>query len=383
MQLFDQDPIVSEIFKRAHNLYVSVEFALAQQGVHHGLNEQETEQHARRRELLAVEEQANKSKLIENHSEIHFKQQIEKKFNIVVGRKMATEFENTDKVINSVLKIEDAIPGILDILSVRAASVGRIKLMVKSMFWLCEDAIDLVNKPQYRKRADVKVQDPILALNYIGLDNLKIVLPSFIIRHWLPHSTAPFKLMKRKLWSESLGIGLASQALAKPAGIDPFTAYCGGLFSNAGYMAITRSYLSFYDRLIQHELQKAYKAKDKRLHTALTTLQPSDSFLSETLSQYGSTLSAEIMAQMHFERLRFTESFEQLAQETNIRKMTPLAKIITQAKVYCTFKSLQKHHLISGEEAKHLLAFAQINSELFALLQKTDISRLNLNMSQE
>ena len=92
---------------------------------------------------------------------------------------------------------------------------------------VCTELINLVNKPQYRKRSDVQVNEPNLALSYVGLDNLKLVMPTFMLKHWLPTSTAPYPLMKRKLWNDSLSVALAAQLLAKEHGLDRIYRFSG------------------------------------------------------------------------------------------------------------------------------------------------------------
>ena len=132
-----------------------------------------------------------------------------------VSAKVNHEFEHKENLFMNVLRIEDAAPSIMEILAVKAASIKRITPLAKSLPWLCTELISLVNKPQYRKRSDVQVTEPNLALSYVGLDNLKLVMPTFMLKHWLPNSTAPYPLMKRKLWNDSLSVALAAQSISK------------------------------------------------------------------------------------------------------------------------------------------------------------------------
>jgi len=193
----------------------------------------------------------------------------------------------------------------------RATSINRIKPLATSLSWLATDLVNLVNKPQYRKRADVQVNDANLALSYIGLDNLKLVMPTFILKHWLPKSTAPFSLMKRKLWNDSLSIALAASALAEHSGANGYTAFTTGMLSNIGQLAITRCYLTTYNRMYKQELRDAFNTKDKRLHNILSKIENSPELLLEQLILRSSKLSAELIEQMNFDRLPITRNYNE------------------------------------------------------------------------
>ncbi len=105
-----------------------------------------------------------------------------------VNKKINEEFDNKAHLYNRVLSIEEAAPPmILELLSLRATSINKIKPLATSLPWLATDIVTLVNKPQYRKRADVQVNDAKLALSYLGIENLKLVMPTFILKHWLPY----------------------------------------------------------------------------------------------------------------------------------------------------------------------------------------------------
>ncbi len=130
--------------------------------------------------------------MIEEHGQKQFVNEVSKKLLTKVHQKIVDEFDKKEKLFSQTLKIEAAACDILELISVKAASIKRITPLVNSLPWLADNLINLVNKPQYRKRSDVKVSEPNLAVSYIGLDNLKMVMPTFILKHWLPASTAPF-----------------------------------------------------------------------------------------------------------------------------------------------------------------------------------------------
>jgi HD-like signal output (HDOD) protein len=291
------------------------------------------------------------------------------------------DFDNKTHLYHNLLCIEDAAPAILELLALRATSINRIQPLATSLPWLATDLISLVNKPQYRKRANVQVNDAKLALSYIGLDNLKLVMPTFILKHWLPHSTAPYGLMKRKLWNDSLSVALAASALAKDKKLDCYTAFTTGMLSNIGQLAVTRCFLNTYNEMYKEALRQAVTDKDKRLHNVLVKVDNSPELLLEQLTLRCSKLSADLIELMSFNRLPITEAMFDLAYSDNIGAMSPIAQVIAKAKVYVNYRSLSKAKLIDDNEVALLFETVKLSEQETALLNKSDIDHIKLKFS--
>ena len=381
MQIFENNPAVAMIYQRATSLSICKGFAEKQSGKISMVDHQGSEQENRRRELLSIEVQAQQEKIIAEHGEEHFRKQTMQNFFSRVRTKINSDFDNKEHLFHNILGIEDACPAILDILSARAASVNQIKNLAASLPWLTLDLINLVNKPQYRKRADVQVTDAKLALSYIGLDNLKLVMPTFTLKHWLPTSTAPYGLMKRKLWNDSLSIALASRTLAKEQGLDEFTAFTAGMLSNIGRLAVTRCYLATFAEMHKREVRQALEKKDKRLHNVLSKIEASETILLEQLTMRSAQLSADLVEQMNFRRLGITEPMFDLAYADSASNMHPMAQIVLKAKAYVAFRALAKEELIDSDESKTLLSAANLAPAEITLLKKSDIDHIKLNFN--
>lgn len=381
MQFFDNNDTISAIHQQAVSLSISKDFAEQRHGKVNLVDFQGSEQENRRRKLLSVEVKAQQEKIVAAHGEEHFRKQVMATFFAQVNKQANAEFDDKAYVYKSILNIEDAAPTILELLALRATSINKIKPLATSLPWLSNDLVSLVNKPQYRKRADVQVSDAKLALSYIGLDNLKLVMPTFFLKHWLPTSTAPFSLMKRKLWNDSLSIALASRALAEHSGANSYFAFTTGMLSNIGQLAITRCFLSTYNRMYKQELRDAFEAKDKRLHNILVKIENSPELLLEQLILRSSKLSAELIELMNFDRLPITEAIFDLAYAQTIDKMCPIAQLVTKAKVYVDYRNLAKANLISEEEQTALFKSAKLSKTEISLLNKSDIDHIKLKFN--
>ncbi|MGJ8691003.1 MAG: HDOD domain-containing protein [Thalassotalea sp.] len=381
MQFFENNEIISPIYHRAICLSISKDFAHSQKGEIFVAKFQDSEQAHSRRELLEVEQRANKEKIIEQHGNHQFQAEVSDKLLEKVSLSIVSEFNNKDSLFSQILNIEAAACDILELLAVNAASIKRITPLVNSLPWLADDLINLVNKPQYRKRSDVKVSEASLAVSYIGLDNLRMVMPTFILKHWLPTSTAPFGAMKKKLWQDSLAIAMASKILANNAGIDEYQAFTAGILSNIGILAVSRTFSKIYTDIHQLELKKAYDKRDKRLHDALSNIKATPELLLELLSAHNSKVAAEMVELMRFDRLNITEAIFDLSFNDNKKKMCQLAQIILKAKAFVVFRCLAKDELIDADESKSWLGSVGLTSKEIAQLNRADIDHIKLNFS--
>lgn len=381
MQIFNTNDTLSNLHQRALSLSISKDFAEQQHGKVNIVEHQGSEQENRRRELLAVEIKAQQDKIVAAHGEEHFRNQVMELFYAQVRSQVNEEFDNKTNLYNNVLCIDDAAPTILELLSFKATSINRIKPLATSLPWLAIDLISLVNKPQYRKRADVQVSDANLAISYIGLDNLKLVMPTFILKHWLPNSTAPYGLMKRKLWNDSLSVALAASVLAEKQGLDRYTAFTTGMLSNIGQLAVTRCFLNTYNEMYKEELRQAFDAKDKRLHNVLVKIDNSPDLLLEQLVLRSCTLSADLIELMQFDRLPITEAMFDLAYSEHFSNMCPIAQVVAKAKVYVNYRSLTKACLIDEDETQQLFDIVALNDSQLSLLNKSDIDHIKLKFN--
>lgn len=381
MQFFENNELVSPIYHRAICLTISKDFAHTQKGEIFVAKHQDSEQAHRRRELLEVEQIANKEKVIEEHGHNQFKIEVSQKLLDKVRKHITAEFTNKEQLFAQVLNIEPPACDILEILSVKAASIKRITPLVGSLPWLADNLINLVNKPQYRKRSDVKVNEPSLAVSYIGLDNLKMVMPTYILKHWLPASTAPFGAMKRKLWQDSLAIGMTTKILAKNEGLDEYQAFTAGILSNIGVFAVTQVFNKKYNDAHQQALKDAYEARDKRLYDTLNDIEATPELLLELILTHSSKLAGELVELMRFDRLNVTEAIFDLSFNEEKAKMCKLAKLILKAKAFVYFRCLATDELIDADEAKRWLSASGLTSKEITQLNRADIDHIKLQFN--
>ena len=133
--------------------------------------------------------------------------------------------------------------------------------------------------------------------------------------------------------------------------------------------------------MYKQELTDAFNAKDKRLHNILTKIENSPELLLEQLTLRSSQLSAELIELMNFDRLPITEAMFDLAYTETLDKMSPLAQIVTKAKVYVDYRSLAKTKLITENETTALFQAAELSKAEISLLNKSDIDHIKLKFN--
>ena len=346
--------------------------------------QQSEEQDAPRRMLLQVEQDAHLKKGLQKEHDIAVRNaylfELQSKVEDVVDGRLT----ETEEIFSDVLQHSDNIAAIFDILAVRAASVGRIYPLVSDLSWLCRDILHIVNLPQYRheKYDDVKMDNVKLAMSYLGLNNLQQVIPAFSVYHSLPSTTYPFRLLRRKLWENALGVGLCAKALASSDGNDPYLAFVSGLYWNIGYIAAAKIYLRAFSNIRHSSLEEAKEADDHARHDVFFDAEPNGDHFAAFIKEHGPQISINTIEKMNLKRMPIMPVLEQLNRTKNPKDLDGIAKTVYQAQVYNRYEKLKKHQLIEKAEARNWLAKSGFNNEKLQSLKGIRLTRLNLKMDK-
>ncbi len=371
------------LYGRYHDLLISQKFAQQQIGYIHTLDIDYGEK-LPARTLLEVEVIAHKKREKRDTKNHQYIADVNTQLHQLIQEEIDKHLLDVDYIFQEVIQIQDSIPAILDILAVKSASVGRIDPLVKDMHWLGEDILKLINLPQYRQEKDpkkvVKVDNPSLALRYIGLDNLKLVVPTFALKHWTPHSTFPFKLLKRKLWENGMAVAIASKALAEKSGVNPYHAFVLGMFHDIGKLALVRLYLRLFDSNWEKQSRDARDNGEKEKHTALSELSPDPLFLRNLMAEQSAKISALLLERMAFKYLPVTHAMNEIANNIKVEEVCPLAHVVLKARAFSHYKFLQKHVLIEPDEAKKLFAHYKMSVPELKTLSSISLQNLQLRI---
>lgn len=378
MKLFENNDKLLKIKQRATDLLISKEFAGRDFEQHKKLAAEDED-----RTLLDVEVNALERKAVEDSQSEWYKSSLNDDLHQHVCKSIEESLSGPVQLFNVFIKIEPELGQLFDVLSLRAASIKRVLKIVETIPWLCTDIIDLVNKPQYRKNNDVKLDNVNLALSYLGLDNLQRLLPALAYRHFLPQSTRPFGTMRRKLWANALGQALAAEVLSEYNAQPLYMAYVSAFVIGLSDAIITRLFLTGFDYQQEANLKEAYKEKDKKRYNIIAGLTPDPTVLTAMLDKHRAQTAKAIAEHLAPERLPLVQLYSSLFDSDKFSEFSAMAKILAQAQAYIEFKHLNIEELISNKEALTLLSSVKLRQEHLELLKKANTSKLRLHQEAE
>lgn len=338
------------------------------------------------RQLLRVEKQAQRDKKLNERYQQNFLDKLQGQLNEELKRRIAEQLVDTDTLYNKLIGIPPQLPEVLDIMPVKAASIGRIEPLVATIPWLVNDLIKMVNMPKYR-RTDKKgkvipVESLRMALSFLGLENLKLVIPALAFRRWLPQITDPYPNIKVRLWEHAMGSALSCKKVAEVAGVDAASAFTLGMLHEIGRIAVIRLYFRLFEEVRRDAITEAHEAKMKEEHAALGEIEPSGQCLSDVMEQYSLQTSNWLIERMDLKRVMIAPAMSEVAQFLPIRNMQPLARVLMQGRSYNQYRMLKNHRLINMDEAKLFLRGIQMPAGALAALKDADLRHLNLTFEE-
>jgi len=379
-----QQRIVKVLNQRSYDLLLGHSFANQQIGFIHTLDFNDGKP-LEKRTLLEVEAAAAQQR--QQKSSAHQKLQAQTSQNLhrTIESLITKRLENIDSVIKDTIGIDDNVCAILDILATRAASVGRLEPLVNNLSWLGRDLVTLVNLPFYRKHrskdTSVKVDTPALALRYIGLNNLQLVVPTFAVRHWMPLSTEPFSLLKRRLKDNTMSCALAAKKIAELNGVNPMHAFTLGMLFNVGQIALVRLYLNVFKHVWQDKIMRARDEGNKNLHNVLLALKPEPLYLATILNEKSLGVSARVIEKMALKHLPFNTVMQQLNNGVDKGDtLLPLAQVMCKAHSYSQYLGLKEHQLIENDELQSWFNYYQFTKLELDTLQTTNFTNFALQI---
>lgn len=372
---------VGALEQRFNDLLLGHSFAQQQIGFikTFDLGSQET---LKQRTLLEVEQAAHTKRKEATSKQLQVKAKVSTHLHAIIDNAITAQLEDLDNLYHEVLGIQDAVPAMVDILATKAANIGRLEPLINDLSWLGRELVTLVNLPQYRqerKNRAVKIDTPALALRYLGLENLKLTVPTFAMRHWLPHSTEPFSLLKRKLRESAMTRAIAAYELANEQGHHGFSAYVGALFIELGKIALSRLYLRIFQQIWQRRVTLAREEGNKALHDALISIEPDPLYLRNLFVERSMEVTRRLVEKMELRYLPLNALLDDIAL-VEPQDQSGAAKSIVQASCYSQCMMLQEHQLIEADEQALWFKYVGLSEEQVKLLAATNLNSLALQI---
>lgn len=385
----DTPNIIEVVDNRFYNLLVGLSNAQEAAGVEieGKVKAEHSEQFNARRSLLHVEKLAKRDMELNKRSELNFIESIRVKLNDAVCERIEERLKDTGDLYYKLVNLDDTLPQVLDTLSVRAASIAKLEPLISEMSWLGGDLLKLVNTPRYRKKDRlgrvVVVENLRMALSFLGMENLKMLIPSKVLRRAIPQITDPYPSFKSKVWEHALGSAVACQCIAKLSKVEPGHAFTLGMFHEMGKLIIAKLYFKVFDEVHREALIEAHDGMKRDEHGALLKIGPTADYFLSLMWEHSLSLSAQMIGMMGMKRVFIANAMEEYARKLPYQKMSPLAQVLVQSNGYSKFFMLRRYKLINNEEAKRYIKAIHMTPATLQSLKTVDITRLNITMDDD
>jgi|TARA_B100000519_G_scaffold187552_1_gene184387 SepF-like predicted cell division protein (DUF552 family) len=347
---------------------------------------EQSEQGDARRLLLHVEKVAIENKRLQEKTEASYLESVSHHLHEILLGELTEQLSYTDELVQNVLNLPENIGELLDALSVRACSVSKLEPIAATMPWLYDELIVVVNTPQFRRKDSrgriIVVETLRTALSFLGIENLRTLIPSLILKRAMPQITDPYPLIKQKLTPYATGVAITAKRLAALSDLNKNQAYTLAMLSNLGRCVVTRLYFKLFDKIQLHLLQECQKDKEQKRHEALLKVAPSANHLIALQQEFADAVSADILEWMHLMRLPIAEPMRACADKVPAQSKT-LSKILHQARTYTQIRMLHQLKLVEMKEVKPLFMEQRYPAGALEKLKEIDIFTLPLVKNDE
>lgn len=351
------------------------------------LNAIEAEQNQTTRSLLRIEKQAIREKDLNTKSEINFLEHITEQLNAEVKTRLEESIEDTEHLYSKIIGIDKALPELLDLVGINAATISKIEPLASEVPWLFNDLMKFVNQVKYQ-RIDhngkvVLVETMRVGLNFFGLENLMMILTSLAFRRSLPTITDPYPKIKLRIWEEALATANSCKQIASIVGVNQHHAFCLGMLQAMGKVVITKLYFRLFEQVQQEALIETENAQKHEEHAALSRILPSGDFLNQLIDKYALGVSAKLIDKMAMQRVFIAQAMFEVADNDPTADLSPLALVLKQGKAYAQYRLLKGHNLIDLQQARDFIRTLKMPSGSLALLKTTDVRSLDIQMNHD
>ncbi len=354
---------------------------------------EDSEQHDARRELLMVEEIANRKREIEAGEEMTHQLKIESQFHQKLIADIEQRLQDTDTILSSILDINLHLGKLLDVLYMEACTISKLVAHIDELPWLQRALIKFVKQPKYR-RVDSKGHAVIIdtttaALSFIGIDSLRQLIPVLVSKHVMPPNSEFTPDLLKNLWLYTIGTGNVARELSKEFGVKPHLGFNLGLLASIGHSVVATVYLKAFDAQLRAEIIEAKEKNNRMLAKSLANLSPSHKYIRSLWKMYAAKVSYNIIAALNLRWLNITPGVAGIASIKEVsfkyvekHNLHPLAKLLFKSAGYMQFKLMQKNQLMSKEASMLYLRNFGITAADLGNLRAVNLTGLELKIAE-
>ncbi|ABI73136.1 HDOD domain-containing protein [Shewanella frigidimarina] len=271
---------------------------------------------------------------------------------------------------------------LLDLLLHPDLNINRLRPIIESINWLSRDLINLINSPASRhrrpKHGDVQVTDIKLVLNYIGIEHLRLLIPYFCLRNWLPSGNANLLWITRKLWRYSMVSAIAAQTLAELHNEEPGLAYSCALMYQFSTSIILSQSGRIFDNTWGTWLREASHSREKQVYDAIMATDfPAEEVLGQVLL-HSHRLNWQLLSLLKFDDSPITQVLKELDHDYHFTELSADAAIVAKASCYAKVLLLEEQQQIDPQEKRIMFDYYQFSAQELIRLKGQNFRKLDL-----
>lgn len=260
--------------------------------------------------------------------------------------------------------------------------MGRVRLLMNGIGWLSRDLTNVVNSTAFRQRhpqrADVRVTDIKLVLNFIGVENLRQLVPYYSMRNWLPAGHSCLLWTNRKLWQYSLVCATAAKALAKLHERNETLAFISAMLEQFGITMVLGTAAAVYEKNWGNWLREASASRDKELYDAVMATEfPAERVLEQVL-EHSATLAWAVPARLKFDNHEMVQNLKALDETLTIAELPVDAQILAKAACFAQVMTLEETKQLEPQEARLMYRYYGLSEQEIIRLKAQNYRKIDL-----
>ena len=256
---------------------------------------------------------------------------------------------------------------LLELLHSSKLDMKRLLLVVKNTPWLNQDLVNLVNSPAFRQSRpqsnDVQLSDLKLVLNYIGLEQLKFLIPYYCMRHWLPNNHATILWVTRKFWRFANMAAIAARAIAQLNEEDESLIFSLALVNLMGSSLVLRKCAQVFENTRGKWLREASESRDKNVYDAVLATEFPAENVCEHVLKLGSMANWQILEHHGFGNSQLLKLVKEMDQTLNFSDLSSPSAIAIKATVYAKVLLLEEQNQIDPREKRMLFDYYEFSEQ--------------------
>ncbi|WP_133407861.1 HDOD domain-containing protein [Parashewanella tropica] len=330
---------------------------------------------------LEIEQQAVRSRLSKQQQQQQVFLAISNQLVSTVTDAMSHRFSDTKSLLKD-SKITESQWKLLSELQNKKLNLNQLRTSIENIVWLKNDLVNLVNSPSFRhfrgQGSDVHVRDLKLVLNYIGLEQVRLLIPYYCMRYWLPRQHSSTSFITRKIWRFANVASIAAKALAKHHKQDACLIFSISLGHFMGAATVVGQCAQVYETIRGDWLRQAQQDRDKVVYDAiLATSLPKESVCSNVL-KYGSQLNWQILKELNMDNSSLFQYLSEMDQELSYSEMRLPAAIATKSIAFAKLLLLQEQLMLKPKDKRLMFDYYEISTEELSILRSQNYHKQEL-----